>query len=67
MSGLETDVAEIRRDIEHLPDAAATHRQELMISEIKGKMDVLSERLKPVAEISNRLQEFLLEQARVKP
>lgn len=61
---LETGMAEIRRDVQHLPDAAATHRQELMIQEIKGKMDVLSERLKPVADISNRLQEFLLDQAK---
>lgn len=60
----ETDIARIQQDIGHLPDAQATHRQELMIAEIKGKMDVLSERLKPVAEISNRLQEFLLEQAK---
>ncbi len=64
VGGLETDIAEIRRDIDHLPDAAATHRQELMIQEIKGKMDVLSERLKPVQDISSRLQEFLLEQAK---
>lgn len=66
VASLDTDIAEIRRDIEHLPDVDATHRQELMIAEIKGKMDVLTERLKPVQDISSRLQEFLLEQAKAK-
>ncbi len=66
VSGHDAELAAIRRDIEHLPDVDATHRQELMIAEIKGKMDVLTERLKPVQDISSRLQEFLLEQAKAK-
>ncbi len=37
---------------------------EMSMAEISGRLNVLDERLKPVAATSVRLQEFLLEQAR---
>ncbi len=61
---LKTDVVAMRSDIEHLPDAAATHRQELLISELTAKVEVLGERLKPVSEATKRIQEWLLDQSK---
>jgi septal ring factor EnvC (AmiA/AmiB activator) len=63
-SGLNDRVTKLERDIEHLPDNAVTHRLELALSELRSDVAVMTERLKPVAAISDRLQEFLLEQAR---
>ena len=53
----------IEGDMKHLPDAHSAKRTEVALSEVRGELQVLSERLKPVAAISERLQEFLLEEA----
>lgn len=62
----DAEIEQIRRDIEHLPDKESMHEVELMIRDLKTDFAVLNERLKPVAAISDRLQEFLLEQAKDK-
>lgn len=54
-------VAKVENDIVHLPDKESTHRLELGLMGVQADLRVLSERLEPVAAISNRLQEFLLE------
>jgi len=65
----------LEADMRHLPDRDHAHRMELAIerltsvtqtleAQLSGRMDTLDERLKPVASISSRLQEFLLEQAK---
>ncbi|WP_018701414.1 hypothetical protein [Amorphus coralli] len=54
----------IEGDLKHLPDAHSAKRTEVALSEVRGELQVLSERLKPVAAISERLQEFLLEEAK---
>lgn len=51
-------------DIEHLPDREITHRLEISLTEISGRLNTLDERLKPIAATSGRLQEYLLEQAK---
>ena len=68
---LETEVAALRQQVlevsgnmRHLPDKDMSHSMALSLSELKGQLQVLAERLQPVAAISERLQEFLLEQAR---
>lgn len=61
---LEDRVIKIERDMQHLPDKESSHRMELAITELKGDIAIMTERLKPVASISERLQEFLLDQAR---
>lgn len=54
----------IEGEMRHLPDAHSAKRTEVALSEVRGELQVLSERLKPVAAISERLQEFLLEEAK---
>lgn len=63
LSALTARVSVIERDIQHLPDLTATHRMELTMGELKSEIAVMSEQLKSLAATSNRLQEFLLEQA----
>lgn len=57
-------IQSIEGEIKHLPDRETTHRMELAMSEINGKLNVMAERLKPIEAIGERLQETLMEQAR---
>lgn len=65
IDALEDRVSRIEGELRHLPDRATVHRMELSITEMKGDMKAIVERLTPVAAIADRLQEFLLEQAKV--
>lgn len=49
-------------DLRHLPDRDQVQRMEITLTQMKGEIAVLNERLMPVAAIADRLQEFLLEQ-----
>lgn len=66
ISLLERSMTEVQGDLEHVPGKDASHRLEMSIQRIEGSVAVMEERLKPIASISERLQEFLLEQARSK-
>lgn len=70
----DVQFAKVEEALKHLPDREQSHRMEMAIEKLSGQMskmdaqlsgriDALDERLKPVAAISDRLQEFLLEQA----
>lgn len=63
---VEQRLLKIESDLTHLPDRGQTHRLELAVERLTGRMETLDERLKPVAAISDRLQEFLLDQAGAK-
>ncbi len=54
----------IEKDIEHLPDRNHAHSTNVELANMRGEIQILNERLKPVAAISERLQEFLLEEAK---
>ncbi|WP_336802000.1 DUF2730 family protein [Kaistia sp. MMO-174] len=54
----------VENDLRHLPDKDLTHRMEMTLTKMQGDMAVLNERLQPVSAIAERLQEFLLEQAK---
>lgn len=56
-------VQTIEGEMKHLPDRDAQHRMELQLAEMNGKFAALEERLRPIAQVSIRLQEFMLEQA----
>lgn len=60
---IEARVSQIENELKHLPDKDVTHRLEITMMQISGKMDALTESFKPVNAISNRLQELLLEKA----
>ncbi|MER9047608.1 hypothetical protein NKH89_10070 [Mesorhizobium sp. M0923] len=72
---LDMQMAKFDEALKHLPDREQSHRLEIAIEKLGGRMEAmdqrvsgrietLDERLKPVSAISDRLQEFLLEQAR---
>lgn len=56
----------IEKDIEHLPDRNHAHSMQVELAQMRGEIQLLAERLKPVAAISERLQEFLLEEAKAR-
>lgn len=60
---VEVRITRVEDSVEHLPDRDATHRLELSLAEVRGEIKALTERLGPVTAVSNRLQEYLLEQA----
>ncbi|SFD78094.1 Protein of unknown function [Bosea sp. CRIB-10] len=60
---VEDRVAALENEFRHLPDRGSVHTIQLSLAELKGEMRAMGEQLKPVAAISERLQEFLLEQA----
>lgn len=59
-----TRLGHVEETLEHLPDRDSLHRMQVSLTELNGRIEVLTERLKPVAAISDRLQDYLIEQAR---
>lgn len=60
---LEDRTTRIESDLRHLPDHSTVNELQNMISKLSGEVGVLSERIRPVAAIADRLQEKILEQA----
>jgi uncharacterized coiled-coil protein SlyX len=68
---LETRIAlqerlmtEVKGELEHVPGKDSAHRLEMSVARIEGSLLVMDERFKPLASTVERLQEFLLEQAK---
>ncbi|WNJ93990.1 DUF2730 family protein [Bosea sp. 685] len=61
---VEDRVAALESEFRHLPDRGSVHTIQLALESVKGELKAMGEQLKPVAAISDRLQEFLLEQAK---
>lgn len=61
---VEDRVAALENEFRHLPDRSSVHTIQISLADLKGELKAMGEQLKPVAAISERLQEFLLEQAR---
>ena len=59
----EDRIARVEHELNHLPSRETVHRMEISLTSLDGKIGQLAEQLKPVASISDRLQEFLLNQA----
>jgi hypothetical protein len=59
----EARIASLETDLRHMPDLKSMQRLEVGLTELRGEMRAMAEALKPVAKISDRLQEFLLENA----
>ncbi|MBX3580817.1 MAG: DUF2730 family protein [Rhizobiaceae bacterium] len=55
-------IQHLENELKHLPDRDQTHRLEIGLEKLTGQMAMFDERLKPIAAISTRLQEFLIEQ-----
>ena len=61
---LDSGHQRLRDRVDGLPNADMMHRLELSLARMEGHIDKLDERLKPVAAISERMQELLIEQGR---
>lgn len=60
VESIEERLAVIETNIDHLPDRDSTHRLELAIAKLEGRFDALDERLKPVAAMATRFQDYML-------
>lgn len=63
LAQIEQRLLKMEGDLAHLPDREQTHRLELAVERLSGRLDTLDERLKPVGAVADRLQEYLLDQA----
>jgi hypothetical protein len=61
---LEQRLVRIESELPHLPDRESVHRLELSVSDMRGDMRAMAERMTTVSETSRRLQEWLLEQGK---
>lgn len=60
---LEDRATRIETNMDHLPDHQMVTTLQGMIGKLTGDVAVLSERIRPIASIADRLQEKILEQA----
>jgi hypothetical protein len=54
-------VTVVQNDLKHLPDKDVTHRLEMAIAGLNSEIGKLSERVKPIANMADRMQEAILE------
>ncbi|MGY6246681.1 DUF2730 family protein [Bosea thiooxidans] len=59
---LDDRVFHVESEIKHLPDKDTAHRMEMAISRLEGRLETMDERLKPVASMASRMQDFMIEQ-----
>lgn len=58
---VEDRVTIVENDLKHLPDKETTHRLELSIAEMRTEMRGLSEKMKPLGAIADRIQDAVME------
>ena len=61
---LEDKIARLEGELRVMPDRESVHRMELEMVAMRGSIETLTERLKPLSAISDRLQDFLIQQAK---
>lgn len=61
---LDRRVQALESEMRHLPDKEMTHRLELAMEKISGRLDTIDAKLKPITATGERLTELLLEQAK---
>lgn len=54
-------VVKLEADMAHLPDKDVTHRLEMTLAAVQTEMGRLSERVKPIAAMAERIQEVMVE------
>lgn len=60
----ESRTTQIEGELRHLPSREQTHGMELALQEMKGQLAVLTEKTSNLATSSQRVQEYLMEDAR---
>lgn len=61
VADLEKRVGKLEGELAHLPDKDTSHRMEMAIARLEGQLAVMDERLKPVAAMASRMQDYVLE------
>lgn len=61
---LEDRVSKAEGELSHLPDKDTAHRMEMAIARLEGRLETMDERLKPVAAMATRMQDYLIEAAK---
>ena len=64
LRGLENRLSAVELSMREIPTRRDFHELDKQMTSLEGAMQVLTERLKPIEAISERLQEVLLEQGR---
>lgn len=63
---VEDRTTSIEGELRHLPSRDQTHSMEISLQKMEGQLAVLTEKIGPIAATNQRLQEYLLEEARSK-
>lgn len=58
---IDKRVTTVESELKHLPDKDTTHRLEITLKDLGNEVGRLSERIKPVAAMADRIQEALVE------
>lgn len=61
---VEDRISRVEGELKGVPDRDSVHKMQIEMVAMRGSIDVLTERLKPLAAISDRLQQFLIEQSK---
>lgn len=57
----EDRIVKLEADMAHLPDKDVTHRLEMALSDMKSEVGKLTERMKPIAAMADRIQEAMVD------
>jgi predicted nucleic acid-binding Zn-ribbon protein len=63
IDSLQTRMHSTEERLRYVPNIDAVHQLDKTMVELQGKLDVITAQLQPLSRISDRLQEFLLQQA----
>lgn len=66
VDNLEDRNSRLEGEMRHLPSREQTHELALALKDMKGEIGVLAEKLKPISHTTERLQEFLIDEAKAK-
>lgn len=61
LNAVEDRVSRVESRLEHTPDKDVSHRLEMAIARLEGRMETMDERLKPVAEMAARVHERMFD------
>lgn len=64
LAKVEQDFHRLRDRIDQMPNSASIQHLELSLARMEGNINVLSERLIPVAAIADKMQELMLHQGK---
>lgn len=54
----------VESELKHMPDRDTTHRLEIALEKMSGRLDTMVETLKPIRETTRRMDELMLDQAK---